>query len=346
MASYINIVFPGGMNEAFKPAFNEAGAFWNAVITAGASPNTLTDGLDVSGTQCGVDFVYAPGSVVNGLDIFASTPPIDGPGQILGRAGPCMYHGSFSTVPLFPMLGIMEFDSADSAGLVEEGQFGNVVVHEMGHVVGLGTLWPAIGLLNDPCPLFRPAPCDPYYNAANGIEGFRQLNPPSSIGPIPPVANTGGSGTANGHWREVTFENELMTGYLNQGVENPLSIMTVLSLKDLGYSVDTSTAEFYEVPAQAAASVDEENTLRLVGDALTFDLEFIEDVKERISNRVSERRGSSENQEGAFAALFLVMLAGFIALGGYMTILQRKQKKQLEQIVEARVATRSPMHKA
>jgi hypothetical protein len=70
------------------------------------------------------------------------------------------------------------------------------------------------------------------------------------------VANTGGSGTVDGHWREVTFNAEIMTGYLEgAGVPQPISIMTVASLKDLGYTVDLGAADGYSLPGPAPAGI-------------------------------------------------------------------------------------------
>jgi hypothetical protein len=40
-----------------------------------------------------------------------------------------------------------------------------------------------------------------------------------------------------------------MTGYLDEGVSNPLSIMTIKSLIDLGYTVDVSKAQDYTIPS-------------------------------------------------------------------------------------------------
>ena len=54
-----------------------------------------------------------------------------------------------------------------------------------------------------------------------------------------PIANTGGPGNYNGHWREITFDNELMTPYA--GGAELLSRMTAASLGDLGYVVDTES---------------------------------------------------------------------------------------------------------
>lgn len=334
---YLNVIFPGGISSLFKPAFEEAIDFWNAVVLEGSPPTTLSDGLDVSGTQCGVDYKYPEGAVVNGIDIFASTPDIDGVGQILGRAGPCVYHGSIFQRPLFPMLGIMEFDIADSATLVEQGQFANVVVHEMGHVIGLGTLWPALeGILKDPCPMFRPRPCDPYYIGGFGVQGYKRLNPPASIGPLPPVANTGGAGTANGHWREVTFDNELMTGYLNSGSENPLSIMTIMSLKDLGYTVDESVAEAYTVPAQAKASIDAD-AIELLGDILFFEEQHIEEI---------EALNAETSYEAQFSGLFFVVITGFMLLASLFGYLNYRQNKRFELLLsEGNIKTPSPMYR-
>ena len=62
-----------------------------------------------------------------------------------------------------------------------------------------------------------------------------------------PVENTGGPGTKNSHWRDTVFRNELMTGFVG-GAPNPLSRLTVASLKDLGYVVNLKKAEVYTLP--------------------------------------------------------------------------------------------------
>src|SRR5206468_3538723 len=53
-----------------------------------------------------------------------------------------------------------------------------------------------------------------------------------------------GTGTVNSHWREPTFVNELMTGYINNG-PNPASVVTIASLEDLGYTVNYGAADAY-----------------------------------------------------------------------------------------------------
>jgi hypothetical protein len=62
------------------------------------------------------------------------------------------------------------------------------------------------------------------------------------------VENTGGSGTADAHWRESVFGKELMTGYYNPGSPNPLSRVTVGAMADLGYLVNMNAADSYSPP--------------------------------------------------------------------------------------------------
>jgi hypothetical protein len=44
------------------------------------------------------------------------------------------------------------------------------------------------------------------------------------------------------------FANELMTGFLNPGV-NPISRLTIAALEDLGYEVDYGAADPYVLPS-------------------------------------------------------------------------------------------------
>ena len=63
---------------------------------------------------------------------------------------------------------------------------------------------------------------------------------------VVPTENSGtiNDGTFCGHWDEECMKSELMTGFLNGGL-NPLSRITIATLDDLGYTVDYSTAESY-----------------------------------------------------------------------------------------------------
>ena len=49
------------------------------------------------------------------------------------------------------------------------------------------------------------------------------------------------------------FHDELMTGWIARGRDQPLSATTVASLQDIGYTVDMSKVDVYAVPSGTAA---------------------------------------------------------------------------------------------
>ena len=69
-----------------------------------------------------------------------------------------------------------------------------------------------------------------------------------------PLETGGGPGTAGSHRSEAVFGNELMTGYIS-GAPDPLSILTVATLQDVGYTVNYSAADFYSLPGHLVARI-------------------------------------------------------------------------------------------
>jgi hypothetical protein len=210
-----------------------------ADISAPASPVNID-------ANCGTTGAPAHSTAIDDVKIYVRVASIDGPGGVLAQAGPCFIR----TANLLTTIGIMEFDADDIAPLEANGLLNRVVLHEMLHVLGIGTLWdPSLfGLLNGG------GTPNPIYNGINAIAGCLSLaGGGAACGAGVPVENTGGPGTADGHWRESVFGRELMTGFVNTGA-NPMSIITVRSLQDLGYTVDVSRAEAYTIgPALRAA---------------------------------------------------------------------------------------------
>jgi hypothetical protein len=214
--------FGEGLNENQKAIFDAAAKRWMEIIQG------TTNGRNLR------------------LVIAASGPSIDGPGRVLGQAGPTRVRPS----DRLPVAGIMEFDRADLAALESDGSLQDVILHEMGHVLGIGTLWETQNLL-------RGANTNNPVNVGeNAMREYATLLGPSEppITPVP-VANTGGPGTALGHWRETTFDFELMTGFAEQApAVMPLSRLTVATLQDLGYQVSYDAADPYSLPRPSIMS--------------------------------------------------------------------------------------------
>src|SRR5690606_13210908 len=133
--------------------------------------------------------------------------------------------------------GVMQFDVDDLDYLEGLDLFEEVIVHEMGHVLGVGTLW------NSGDKSLRQGPASNQYFTGKMANVF--WNAEGGKFKLP-IENMGGPGTAGGHWRESLLNNELMTGYLNRG-ENPLSRITAGSMSDLGYGA-ASVGEKYYLP--------------------------------------------------------------------------------------------------
>jgi hypothetical protein len=232
----IELQFLTTPTTAQQQAFEAAKDRWQGLIV-GDVPNAQ---LTASAGQCG-DNSPALNRTVDDLLILVTLAPIDGAGGILGQAGPCFIRNTGR----LPVLGLMRFDTADLDVLQSNGLLAPVILHEMGHVLGYGTIWtdPAIDLLADPS--LPPANgTDPHFTGAQAITAFNAVGGSSYSGAKVPVENTGGEGTADAHWRESVFGNELMTGFVQVGV-NPLSRVSVASMGDLGYAVNLDGADPY-----------------------------------------------------------------------------------------------------
>jgi hypothetical protein len=143
------------------------------------------------------------------------------------------------------VVGRMQFDEEDMELLEDEGSLSDVILHEMGHVLGFGTLWgPAdFDLLVDPSePDPTPPLADTHFTGAAAIAAFNAAGGTTYTGAKVPVMNIGAAGTVNSHWRDDVFDPELMTGFLAVG-PNPLSAISVRSLEDLGYTVSVTGAD-------------------------------------------------------------------------------------------------------
>jgi hypothetical protein len=225
MAFTINIRFLGGLTESQENIFQAAARRWAEVIVG-----------DVPRVRVGDE-------IIDGILITAQGMEIDGENMILGQAAPDRLRAR----SFLPATGFMEFDTADLAALERDGQLKDVILHEMGHVLGIGTIWRQKGLL------FRAGTANPRFLGPNASHEFAALLGSGSATRVP-VANENGPGTRDSHWRESVFGNELMTGFLSGSVR-PLSRLTVASLADLGYQVNYDAADAYALPTSLQLAI-------------------------------------------------------------------------------------------
>ena len=194
--------------------------------------------LNFDMSRCGLQGTTIT-ETIDDLVIFAMVTPIDGVGKVLASAGPCVLR----TQSRFPVIGIMRFDSDDIGALSSNGRLPAVVLHEMLHVIGIGTLWRTRDMLvgsNTVDPRFIGLLAAGQCVTSGGLTDC-------SDGRVP-VENLGGSGTAEVHWRESVFDREVMTGFVESNADMPFSSISIASLQDLGYVINLLSADPFQVP--------------------------------------------------------------------------------------------------
>ncbi|WP_425155540.1 leishmanolysin-related zinc metalloendopeptidase [Candidatus Palauibacter sp.] len=245
----IDLVLASYLTAAQESVFRGAAERWMTVLAATELPD-----FEAQEWSCGDDSRFDGYAAIDDVMIVAVVEEIDGPGGTLASAGPC-----WTRRDGLPIYGRMSFDSADLRLSEQMGHLDKLVLHEMGHVLGIGTIWDDFELLRNPASVSE-AP-DTHFTGPLAIAAFDEAGGTRYDGAKVPVENTGGEGTWNGHWREAVMEAELMTGWAEEGGTEPLSAITIQSLADLGYAVDATVADHYRLPRADAARKIEKGRL-------------------------------------------------------------------------------------
>ena len=121
-----------------------------------------------------------------------------------------------------------------------------ILLHEIGHALGIGagSDWDDMIRL----PSEKDPEADTHFPGSRAVAAFNAGGGRGYKGNKVPVENGGD----DGHWRESVMKVELMTPYFDPD-EQPLSAVTVEALADLGYRVDATRADPYEVPSEAVS---------------------------------------------------------------------------------------------
>lgn len=203
------------VDAIYQSVFDDAVDFWESVLI---------------GTQDNIDI---------NLVIDAEVAAIDGSFGILGSATNFRASAESATSDyLYATDGFMNFDSADVSRLNNNGTLYDVILHEMAHVIGFGTLWNAdrYGLSGQFQDIYTDGSGE--YTGAYAVSIYEDTFN-TNDGYIP-IELDGGSGTADAHWDEgwEAGSGEIMTGYLSSNAF--VSDITLASFADIGYIVQLS----------------------------------------------------------------------------------------------------------
>ena len=231
---------------AIRPHLAAAVAEWKRVIVGDLEPGQIPQAF-FSSTHCGGFGGLINGTSVDDIIIMVDISSIDGPGKILGQAGPC---GIRETQ--LPFAGTLTLDSDDLLSRVGTQNLTDIIFHEIGHILGFGVLWDPLSLMTGG------GTADPRFTGTLAQQEFQQLGRSGTV----PLENTNGEGTADSHWRETVFRTEVMTGFSEAiGVAQPLSRVTIASMADMGYSVSYAAADPFTLSsAMVAPGTKQEST--------------------------------------------------------------------------------------
>ncbi len=237
----IDVVILDNGTASQDQAFLDAAARWTDIIAGDIPQQDFTS----NSLPAGACFETQPviDDVIDDVRIFVRIEPIDGVGGTLAQAGPC-YLRAISDLPVF---GAMIFDQDDLSNLESNNTMVPVVLHEMGHVLGIGTIWDDRGLLQAPS-LPNNSGADTHFTGDGATEAFDAAGGTTYADSKVPVENELGEGSSDSHWRENVMDIELMTPLVENTGGMPLSAITILSLQDLGYGVDVNEADGYVLP--------------------------------------------------------------------------------------------------
>jgi|KBSSwiStaDraftv2_1062776.scaffolds.fasta_scaffold32489_5 hypothetical protein len=210
----IQINFSGKWTADQQAIVKWAADFYSQIITA-----DIHDDLDLNN------------NLVDDIVITISTGRIDGngnplTGNTLAQTSSIVVRDAGTVDEWLPLTASIKLDSTDLGNSSLAGTWDAIILHEMGHALGLvGAIFNQLGLVD---------------SSGN----FIGANAEAAYGGPVPLEDSGGSGTAGSHWDEVNFapngqqmSNELMTGYFVPGEVTLLSDTTVGALADLGYTV-------------------------------------------------------------------------------------------------------------
>ena len=250
IAFNIDIVFVDESNftETEKAIIQQAARRWEEVVVG-----DLPD-VDYSNEPYEL-FEYVLNDVIDDVRIFINDDDLGEEGPA-GIAGPLFYeYDEVEKKWLLPHVGEVTINNNKDSLLNRlrdprehyefyEGHFLRLVIHEIGHVLGIGSIWHNFIVNATPD---NPG-ADTHFTGPLAIKAFDQAGGTNYKGAKVPVENQGFVGSVYGHWRESVFGDEVMSTSPSQNFAS-LSAITIQALADLGYKVDVSNADPYRLPA-------------------------------------------------------------------------------------------------
>ena len=225
----IELVFLDSFTERHKRVFQFAARRWMSAITEDLPDYEFTQGW--SGRCGGQSYEISAGERIDDLRIYVisfdqETFKDEGYSSAAWASSNLLRDETH-----LPVVGCMGFGFFSVGPVLVD-----VGLHEVGHVLGFGTVWNDLGFFQNP------PGGDEHFNGPLAIAAFDDAGGGDYTGAKVPVE-------FGFHWRSSVLEAELMGGMqLWRPSGAALSAITVQSFADLGYGVDVSQADAYTLP--------------------------------------------------------------------------------------------------
>ena len=223
----IDLHFTSSVTSAQQSRIREARDRWEAILM-----DTEPHDVEFNREKNCMGIVEMLGTVDDIL-IFVDVRSMDGPGNYLAESRYC---DSRDSEKRFPVLAGVIFDEADMSMLLSEGSLADLAFHEFAHNLGFDPFYfMEAGLLRKGG--------DPHFAGELAVEAFDSAGGVDYDGNKVPLTKGGWF-----HWRQNVFGREGMTPFLRVGSTIPFSAVTLQLMADIGYEVDLSLADDYELP--------------------------------------------------------------------------------------------------
>jgi len=260
----LRIAYTNDVPERVKEYVTRAGRRWEDILAGTELPDQVAPDRAVC---LGINMTRL-GEIDDHL-IMVHTQDVDGASGTLAYATYCYVRSSDGTIFISGTV----IDSSDTDRLIEQDLLFDVVFHEMGHGLGFHPgYWDSRGMLN--------RGSDPYFRGENARKAFDAAGGDDYDGNKVPIQRA-----VFGHWREGVFGTEIMSPFIND--RNPISNITIQSMADLGYVVDPSEADEFDLPG---SDPPELHRLDLSGD-IVYSPVFVIDRRGGIVRRLDPDGG-------------------------------------------------------
>ena len=187
------------------------------------------------------DIINNNGEAVDDLSIDITS--FEEQSNVLGWAGPSQIRVVDAQTLGLPTNGLMGLNVVHMDQMIDDDTLTSVIAHEIGHILGLGTLWQDF----DAGDQFVDGPWNQYgkgdlvenqfeYVGTNALEAYsEQTGKDELFVPLENGDSAPGAGSVGSHWSETVLGSELMTPIANGDLQ--LSSVTEGALADLGYEI-------------------------------------------------------------------------------------------------------------